>query len=101
MKRTENKWMMRIATLALLTGMVIAFLQGVYVYADAEKENTAAVTATVENEEVTADVILEDEMIPGANLPAVEFPWWCWVIAIGAIAAGCGTYGFVQYQEKR
>ncbi len=101
MKRTENKWMMRIATLALLAGMVVAFLQGVYVYADAETENTAAITAVAENEEAEAGAILYDEILPGAQLPANHFPWWCWAIAIGTIVTGCGIYGFIKYEDKR
>ena len=93
MKRTD-KWMMKAAVIALLAGMFVAFLQGLNVYAAPDREVAVEQTAP-------AATVIEDEAIPAAQFPQVSFPWWCYVIAIGAIAAGCTVYVYIQRAEKK
>ena len=96
MKRTD-KWMMKAAVIALLAGMFVAFLQGLNVYASPDQD-VAAVDATYTDVQTA---VIEDEAIPAAQFPQVSFPWWCYVIAIGAIAAGCTVYVYIQRAEKK
>ena len=50
---------------------------------------------------VEEEIVLEDEAIPAAKLPSVVFPWWCWLIVIASVAAGCGVYLYITHEEKR
>ena len=101
MKKTD-KWIKGAAILALILGMVAAFLQSFHAYAAVEErasyETQSMVAAGYEGEDI---VVLEDEQIPGAQLPAIVFPWWCWIVVIGAIAAGCGVYLYIMHAEKK
>ena len=96
MKRTD-KWMMKAAVFALLAGMVVAFLQGLNVYA-APDQAVAVEQAAPEDVQAT---VIEDEAVPAAQFPQVSFPWWCYVIAVASIGAGCGVYVYLQHTEKK
>ena len=96
MKRTD-KWMMKAAVIALLAGMFVAFLQGLNVYASPDQD-VAAVDATYTDVQTA---VIEDEAIPAAQFPQVSFPWWCYVIAVASIGAGCAVYAYLQHTEKK
>lgn len=109
MKKTEmntkDKWITKAAVIALLAGMVVAFLQGFNVYAAAEMkeanqkvEQSAALTAENGAQQTT---VIADEAVPAAQLPTGSFPWWCYLVAVGSIAAGCAVYVYIQRAERK
>lgn len=100
MKKTD-KMIKGAAILALVLGMVAAFLQSSYIYASADEAGSYAAESVEAVEYDTELVVLEDEAIPAAKLPSVVFPWWCWLIVIASVAAGCGVYLYITHEEKR
>ncbi|MCR5221598.1 MAG: hypothetical protein K6D90_01895 [Lachnospiraceae bacterium] len=97
----KDKMIKVAAILALVLGMITAFLQSSYIYALTDDTAGYAAENTAGDEDVTDLVILEDEELPAAQLPPVVFPWWCWAVVIASIAAGCGVYFYIMHEEKR
>ena len=82
------------AIVALFAGMLIAFLQGFHVYAASEQGAyaTERMDGIVIGEEALPTTIIEDAQLPAAQFPSEGLPAWCWILAVGSVAAGCGVY---------
>lgn len=94
----KEKLIMSFAVLALFIGMAGAFLQGLNVYA-ADARTTVGTERMDGIVLTTETTVIEDEQIPAAAFPAVSPVWGC-IFAVGAVAAGCGAYGFIKHIEK-